>query len=171
MAESKKKKAAPAKTVRPKRRPASRAKKKITQPRATKPRTAGAPVEPSTVRLVAGKGSYEQGGGPDGHYWHVYTGETRAGYVYINVIDEPPFGRHASIQIHVNQTLRGRGVGKVAYRLACEQSRHDVVIAHMRKNNVASQRAAAAAGFVVVNDPTITQLAMRWTRPSPTKPE
>jgi RimJ/RimL family protein N-acetyltransferase len=100
----------------------------------------------------------------------VYAADKRAGYVYINVIDEPPFGRHPSIQIHINQSLRGRGIGKVAYRLACEQSRHDVVIAHMRKNNTASQRAAAAAGFVIVNDTTITQLAMRWSRPTPSKP-
>ena len=122
------------------------------------------PIEPSTIRLVAGKGSPDRGGGPGGHYWHVYTGNTRAGHVYINVIDEEPFGKHASIQIQVNKSLQGRGVGKVAYRMACEQSRHDIVFAHMRKSNIASQKAAAAAGFVVVNDPAVSQLAMRWNR-------
>jgi RimJ/RimL family protein N-acetyltransferase len=91
--------------------------------------------------------------------------------VYINVIEEAPFAQHASIQIHINQMHRGRGVGKIAYRLACEQSGHDTVVAHMRKSNVPSQRAAAAAGFVLVDDPTITQLAMRWTtNPTPTEP-
>jgi RimJ/RimL family protein N-acetyltransferase len=71
---------------------------------------------------------------------------------------------HASIQIHVNQAQRGRGIGRIAYREACEQSGHDRIIAHMRKSNVASQRAAAAAGFEVVEDPAIAQLAMAWRR-------
>lgn len=142
-----------------------RPKPKSSSPQPRKPKAGKPAVDPATVHLTAGRGSSDRGGGPGGHYWHIYTAETRAGYVYINVIEEAPFGRHASIQIHVNQTHRGRGVGRVAYRLACEQSGHDTIIAHMRKNNLASQRAAAAAGFVVVADPAITQLAMRWTRP------
>lgn len=130
-----------------------------------RPRTPRTPVDPATVRIEAGKGSAGRGSGPGGHYWHIYVGETRVGYVYINVLDEPPFGKHASIQIHINQTQRGRGIGSVAYRLACEQSRHDEVIATMRKSNTASQRAAAHAGFQVIEDAEITQLAMRWRRP------
>jgi RimJ/RimL family protein N-acetyltransferase len=80
------------------------------------------------------------------------------------MLDEAPFGEHASIQIHINQTHRGRGIGSVAYRLACEQSGNDEVIATMRKSNLASQRAAAQAGFKVIEDMKIPQLAMRWTR-------
>jgi hypothetical protein len=134
-------------------------------------RSSKPPVDLSTIQLVTGRGSPARGGGPGGHYWHIFAGDTRAGYVYINVIEEAPFAQHASIQIHVNQTHRGRGVAKIAYRLACEQSGHYTVVAHMRKNNSPSQRAAAAAGFVVVDDPAITQLAMRWTRhPTPTEP-
>src|SRR5262245_18745601 len=100
-------------------------------------------VDPAAVRLGSGKGSAGRGSGPGGHYWHIYLGETRVGYVYINVLDETPFGKHASIQIHINQTHRGRGIGRVAYRLACEQGGYDEVVATMRKSNVASQRAAA----------------------------
>ena len=86
------------------------------------------------------------------------------GYVYINVLDESPFGKHASIQIHINQTHRGRGIGSLAYGLACDRSGHDEVIATMRKSNMASQHAAAQAGFKVIEDMKIPQLAMRWTR-------
>jgi hypothetical protein len=64
----------------------------------------------------------------------------------------------------VNKNLHGRGIGRTAYRMACEQSGHDSVFAHMRKGNLASQRAASLAGFEVVNDPAVAQLAMRWTR-------
>jgi hypothetical protein len=121
-------------------------------------------VDPAIMRLEAGKGSADRGGGPGGHYWHIHLGETRVGHVYINMLDEAPFGEHASIQIHINQTHRGRGIGSVAYRLACEQSGNDEVIATMRKSNLASQRAAAQAGFKVIEDMKIPQLAMRWTR-------
>ncbi len=151
-------------TPKPKKRSPRRTKPKEKPVSAKKPGAGKPPIDPTTIRLVAGKGGPDRGGGPGGHYWHIYAGDTRAGHVYINVIEEAPFGKHASIQIQVNKTLHGRGIGKVAYRMACEQSGHDVVFAHMRKNNIASQKAAAAAGFVVVNDPAITQLAMRWTR-------
>lgn len=121
-------------------------------------------VDPGSVRLEAGKGSTDRGGGPGGRYWHIHLGDTRVGHVYINMLDEAPFGEHASIQIHINQTHRGRGIGSVAYRLACEQCGHDEVFATMRKSNIASQRAAAQAGFKVIEDMKIPQLAMRWTR-------
>lgn len=121
-------------------------------------------VDPTTIRLMPGKGSAGRGGEPGGHYWHIYAGEIRAGYVYINLIDEAPFGKHASIQIHINQAQRGRGIGRIAYLTACNESSHNLIVAHMRKSNVASQRAAAAAGFEIVEDPTIAQLAMAWRR-------
>jgi hypothetical protein len=122
------------------------------------------PVNPENVRLVQGKGSKGRGGSPGGSYWHIYVGEERAGYVFINVIDETPFGKHASIQISVNAKHRNRQIGRVAYRLACEQSEHDEVVAHMRKSNLASKRAAEEAGFKVIEDASIPQLALIWRR-------
>lgn len=120
--------------------------------------------EPVTVELVAGKGSQDRGGGPGGYYWHIYTEGNRAGYVCINCIDEPPIGRHTSIQIHINQNMRGKGIGSVAYRLACEMSNYNQVFAHMRKSNVASQRAAENAGFCPFDCPGFRQHVMVWTR-------
>lgn len=113
---------------------------------------------------MEGRGSPGRGGGHDGKYWHVHVGEERVGHVYLNVIDAEPVGVHASIQIQLNAASRGRGIGRVAYRLASEQSGHDVVYAHMRKSNVASRRAAEHAGFEVVEDPKVSQLLMRWIR-------
>ncbi len=151
-------------TPRSKKRPSTQTKPKGTVTASKRPSSGKPPIDPSTLRLVAGKGGPNRGGGKGGHYWHIYAGETRAGHVYINVIDEEPFGKHASIQIQVNKNLHGRGIGRTAYRMACEQSGHDSVFAHMRKGNLASQRAASLAGFEVVNDPAVAQLAMRWTR-------
>lgn len=141
-----------------------RSAKRSTSAEDRRPRKRLERVEQASVRLEAGRGSAGRGSGPGGHYWHICFRETRVGYVFINVFDEAPFGKHASIQIHINQTHRGYGIGSVAYQLACEQSGHDEVIATMRKSNVASQRAAARAGFKAIEDVKVSQLAMRWTR-------
>ncbi len=122
------------------------------------------PVSPDEVRLERGKGSRGRGSGPGGSYWHIYAGDKRVGNVNVNVIDEEPVGEHASIQIQINKADQGRGIGKLAYRLACEQSAHDTIYAHMRKSNIASRKAAAAAGFEVVDDERVRQLLMRWSR-------
>ena len=117
------------------------------------------------VRLEQGKGSKGRGGGPRGHYWHVYVRDKRAGFVYINFIDEPPVGEHASIQIEINKASQGRGIGPIAYRLASEASQYDEIYAHMRKSNKASRAAAERAGYEVIEHPAVRQLLMRWQRP------
>jgi RimJ/RimL family protein N-acetyltransferase len=119
-------------------------------------------VDPSIVRLEQGHGSKGRGDGPGGTYWHVYAGGRRAGHVYVNVVDDASLGTHASIQIQINKALQGRGIGKIAYRLAAERSGHGTVYAHMRKSNTASRRAAEVAGFEVIDAPGERQLLMRW---------
>lgn len=118
-------------------------------------------VSEAQVRLERGRGSAGRGAG--GNYWRVLLDDKRAGHVFINDVDDDELGPHASIQIHLNEKSRGRGVGSVAYRLACEQSRYDVVYAHMRKSNTPSKRAAENAGFREV-DGEFRQLVMRWER-------
>jgi|UniRef100_UPI00356ACCD8 hypothetical protein len=88
----------------------------------------------------------------------------RAGEVFVNVIDEPPLGRHASLQIFLNQDQQGKGIGRVAYRKAAEESLHDPLFLHMRKSNLASRLAAEAAGFVDASPRGITQLILRRDR-------
>lgn len=145
---------------KPKRRPARRSKVDVNRP----PSTPLEAVEPSDVRLKAGKGSAGRGGGANENYWHIYLDETRVGYVYINIVNKQPFGEHASIQIHINQKHRARGIGSVAYRLACEESDHSVVYAKMRKANVGSQKAAERAGFKAVENIEYLQTALCWHR-------
>ena len=80
------------------------------------------------------------------------------------MIDEEPFGKHASIQIFLNKQAQGKGIGRIAYRMACEESEHDELYAHMRKSNEASKRAALAAAFEIVEDERINQFVMLWKR-------
>lgn len=144
---------------KPRRRPKRRApRSRIPPPRRRQPR-----VEVDQVRLVEGKGSAGHGAEQGGHYWHVYVGEKRAGNIFINMLEHGLLGRHPSVQIFLNQDQRGRGIGQVAYQLACDLSGYDSVFAHMRKSNTASRRAAENAGFVVV-DGGSNQLTMIWRR-------
>jgi len=120
------------------------------------------PVDPATVRLERGRGSMGRGGDHGGEYWHVYAGPTRVGHVYVNLIEDERVGEHASIQIQINAAQRGRGIGKVAYRLSVKASKYDLVYAHMRKSNAFSRKAAEAAGFDLVEDLGAPQLLMLW---------
>lgn len=134
-----------------------------------KPKTPAAPrnrekVRPEDVALVRRNGRKAKGDGPGGEYWEVQVAGKRAGSVFVNLIDEPPLGRHASLQIFLNQPQQGRGIGRIAYRMAAESSQHDVMHLHMRKANVASRIAAEAAGFVDASPPGITQLILKRSR-------
>lgn len=102
--------------------------------------------------------------GSRAHYWRIRVAGKSAGKVFINEINEPPFGLHASIQIFLNKAHQGKGIGPIAYRRACELSSYDVIYAHMRKSNSASRKAALAAGFVEDVTPGQRQLTMRWNR-------
>lgn len=99
------------------------------------------------VELIRMKGTPNRGGGPGGEAWRIDANGKRAGVVFINLIDEPPIGPHASIQIYLNAASQGRRIGRIAYRKASELSAHAVIYAHMRKSNIASRRAAEEAGF------------------------
>lgn len=134
-----------------------------------KPKVPAAPrnrskVAEGEVGLVAKPGRKGKGDGPGGEYWDVVVAGRRAGEVFVNVIDEPPVGRHASLQIFLNKPDQARGIGRIAYRMAAEASSHDLIHLHMRKANVASRIAAEAAGFVDASPPGFTQLIMKRHR-------
>jgi RimJ/RimL family protein N-acetyltransferase len=147
------------------RKPARRSPSRPTpKPKEIKPKPPSERVASSEVRIERVKGTPGKGGDPGGEAWSICVGTEKVGDIYINQIDEPPVGKHASIQIYLNRTAQGRGIGRVAYRLASEASRNDVIYAHMRKINVASRRAAEEAGYVDAALPGTAQLIMKWTR-------
>ncbi|QXZ82305.1 GNAT family N-acetyltransferase (plasmid) [Rhizobium sp. L51/94] len=124
------------------------------------------PVSEDEVELVPAKGTKGRGGGVDGEAWHIKLGGKRAGQVFINLIDEAPIGKHASIQIYLNLTSQGRGIGSLCYRWACERSKYVVIYAHMQKSNIASTRAAEKAGFIDETSVRERQKLMVWRRSS-----
>lgn len=137
------------------------------KPKEVKPKPPAQRVSPGDVSLEPVKGTAGKGGDPGGEAWHIVVDGEKVGDVYINLIDEAPVGKHASIQIYLNRKAQGRGIGRVGYRLASEASRNDTIYAHMRKANVASRRAAEEAGYIDASPPGFTQLIMRWDRRRP----
>lgn len=117
-----------------------------------------------SITLVRTAGTLGRGGGPEGEAWRIDVEGKRAGVVFINCIDEPPIGKHASIQIYLNAPSQGRHIGRIGYRMACEQSAHSKIYAHMRHENVASIRAAQEAGFRDATPNGFTQVIMVWER-------
>ena len=92
-------------------------------------------VKETEIELKPGKGSNKTGGGAGGHFWKIFCYGETVGKVYINLIDEVPIGKHPSLQIYLNKRSQNKGIGKVAYRLACEASQYDTIYAHMSKKN------------------------------------
>ena len=116
------------------------------------------------------RGTPKRGGGAGGEAWTIEAGGERAGTVFINIIDEPPLGRHASLQIFLNRESQGRQIGRLAYRAACHASQYDLIYAHMRKSNIASRRAAEEAGFENVTPAGHSQLILKHVREGGTAP-
>jgi RimJ/RimL family protein N-acetyltransferase len=127
-------------------------------------KVSGDPFHAAQVSLRLGRGSPQRGGSPGGRYWHIEADGVRAGYVFINIIEDPRLGSHPSIQIQLNTDMRSRAIGREAYRLASEASGYEMVYAHMRKSNVASMRAAIHAGYSEVSGDSSGQLTMVWRR-------
>lgn len=129
-----------------------------------KPRTDQPLVPAADVTLRRSKGTPNRGGGPGGEAWTIFAAGERAGVVFVNWIDEPPLGQHASIQIFLNQASQGRQIGRAAYQKAAEASAYDILYAHIRQSNIGSRKAAEAAGFVDVTKPSDSQVVMAWRR-------
>lgn len=129
-----------------------------------KPPKGGPKIDAAKVSLQRKPGPKDKGNGPGGEYWDVIVDGVRAGEVFVNVIDEPPLGSHASMQIFLNVTDQGKGVGRIAYRVAAEASQHDLLYLHMRKSNLASRLAAEAAGFSDATPAGVSQLILRRER-------
>ncbi len=125
----------------------------------TKPRE-GERVKEVDVELRRGGGSRAKGGMPGGFFWHIYHQNALAGNVFVNCDGETGL---ASIQIFLNRKSQSRGIGRIAYRLACEESKYSEVYAFMRRSNIASFRAAVAAGFGEVPS-QFGQVTMIWKR-------
>lgn len=153
----------PAKKAPTKRRKPMRPTPK---PKVAKPPKGGPKIDPSRVELVQRPGPKDKGDGAGGEYWDVMVEGARAGEVFVNVIDEPPLGKHASMQIFLNGPDQGKGVGRAAYLKAAEASAHDALYLHMRKSNRASRLAAEAAGFRDAALPGVAQLILKRTRGS-----
>ncbi|MGO7169595.1 hypothetical protein AB9F47_21310 [Rhizobium leguminosarum] len=130
------------------------------------PRVARQPVATDQVVLVRTPGTKGRGGGPDGEAWRIEVDGKRCGTVFINLIDAPPLGLHASLQIYLNLTSQGRHIGQIAYAKATRASRYDTIYVHMQKANIASARAAEQAGFVDATPPQDRQKVMVWNRKS-----
>lgn len=116
------------------------------------------------VTLQEGKGSQATRNSKEGKYWHIFADGKKAGKIFINLINTKPFGEHASIQLFLNQAMQCKHIGRYAYQKACEVSPFNEIYAYMRKSNIASKKAAIAAGFVIVANQFSRQLTLLWSR-------
>lgn len=124
--------------------------------RSTAPR-----ATPEDVKLISGRKLKIEGG--DRLYWRVLFMDEAAGHVTITCLRSDD-SIDASIDVQLNQQSRGRGIGTIVFRQACEMSGLDEVAAAIRKSNLASRLAAERAGFVLQHEQSRGELLMIWRR-------
>lgn len=87
-------------------------------------------------------------------YWKVYGDGKLAGKAYIDA-------KNSSVSVFLNKPSQGKGIGRIAFRQACELSGLPVVYAYIAKKNIASIKATTAAGFKRIT-PEARQVVMVW---------
>lgn len=120
-------------------------------------------VSEEDVELIEGKGKHKAKGGLERLYWHIYYRNKRAGRAYIAYYEKPD-GPRPSITVELNERSRGRGIGTIAFRKACELSKYGEVYASVRKGNIASRKALERAGFKPVAGWEGAELYLVWER-------
>lgn len=116
-------------------------------------------VAPDSVYLVDGSAKSKRYDA----YWHVFHLNSRVGRARLTEVTVGP-DEGASITVEINQSARGRGIGSLAFRLACEHSSYDVVWGIARKSNLASHGAMRRAGFEQVQDTDAGEACFEWRR-------
>jgi L-amino acid N-acyltransferase YncA len=121
-------------------------------------------VNSKDIKLIQTKGTPNRGGGKGGESWKIEVNNKRVGIVFINLIDEPPIGKHASIQIYLNKQNQGKHIGIEALKKACQLSKYKTIYGHVRKSNIASVKMNEKVGFKDVSPPGYKQLIFRFKK-------
>jgi Acetyltransferase (GNAT) domain len=138
---------------------AKKNKRRYIAPPPSKKRT-GERVSAAHINFKQGKGTPNAGGMSGGYFWHIFHNDIRAGKIFINYDKET---NKAEIQIFINRKSQGKGIGRIAYKNACEESKYNKIYATMRKDNIASIKAALAAGFKEIPS-SGGQMTMLWQK-------
>lgn len=77
-------------------------------------------------------------------YWHVFSGSTRAGKLYIEKKDDGSLW----LSIFLNKNMQGKGIGSLALEKFCKAYKQRPLFAVIRKSNGASQKVFRKVGFV-----------------------
>lgn len=85
--------------------------------------------------------------------WRIFYQESSCGHVKFYPKEDAYFKKHASVDFKVTQPRRGRHIGRFALQKAICASKYEKFAAHLRKTNIASQKALQAVGFKKVDYP------------------
>lgn len=96
--------------------------------------------------------------------WKTKYNGIPCGYVKFKPYDNEIFKKHATVDIHITKTLRGRHIGRIALKLAIEASKHHLFVAYLAKSNIACERLLTSTGFTPAKIYTGKQLCMLFKK-------
>ncbi|WP_322923886.1 GNAT family protein [Paenibacillus campi] len=107
-------------------------------------------VDKADILLIPGK---------EENYWHIFHQNFRAGYVSIK---KAKGKKSRFITVILNKKSQGKGIGAIAFQLACENSSYTTIYANISKKNIASLISAERAGFKIDRTESNGQLILKW---------
>lgn len=92
--------------------------------------------------------------------WRIKLDGESCGFVKFYPKVDEVFKNHVTVDFCVPKPQRGRHIGRFALKKAIDSSAYPLFVSHLRKSNLASQRALVAVGFIQHKYPDNNQLCM-----------
>ncbi len=92
--------------------------------------------------------------------WRIKLDQASCGFVKFSPKIDDVFQKHATVDFSIPVPQRGRHIGRFALQKAIAASTFLVFVAHLRKGNIASQKALKVIGFSETTCPGSKQLCM-----------
>ncbi|MBN22703.1 MAG: hypothetical protein CL678_15570 [Bdellovibrionaceae bacterium] len=124
----------------------------------------GEPINPELVTLEAREPSGDRGEGEKGKFWSILCEGVEVGFIWTNLVHGKVLGDHYRLMISLRPECRSKGVGRVAYALAAEDSGLDTLYIHTRMARQDVKAAAEHAGFVEDTESPLNHRVMVWHR-------
>lgn len=97
-------------------------------------------------------------------YWHIFSQAKRVGRVWLTLKPRSELLAGIFISVEIYKNLQGKGIGQIAFRLACETSNENIIFGESRKGNIASIKAMEKAGFVLEEKTKSGVVCYKWIR-------
>ena len=120
--------------------------------------------EAMTSKIAEGAISIQKMASNEYEGWRITLNEKICGHVKFHPKSDEVFKEHVTVDFKVSKKQQGKHIGRIALKQAIIASVHTVFVAHLKKSNIASNKALTAVGFTEHKYPEGNQQCMAYTK-------